>query len=212
VGLLDSTLEVSTWRRFVVLDGRYEPMNIDDTTDQSIRKALRAAVATAKPKDSPSLVVQAICKLLEEPDMFYRGEYRGRGTVSQQVRHLVQKQRKAAAAGPLIEKLIKAASKAYKGLMGVPRRWTNLRPGHRQQSFTSKSLAELEHAKMMILCLQLSGPNPMHEYDPGSRLAALYLVGCLPKDRNNLSFTGSKMDMQTPFGAEMRYVVVPYSP
>ena len=137
--------------------------------------------------------------------MFYRRTYRGRATVTQEVRHLVGKQRKAAAAGPPISKLIKAASKAFKGLMGIPRRKARLRPGHSQQSFKKRSLVELENVRMGALSKQLNGATPIHEYDPESRLAALYLVALLPK-RNSLEFSGSKMDMQTPFGAELRYV------
>jgi hypothetical protein len=66
--------------------------------------AIRARVADARPKDSPSLAMQAICKLLEEPDMHYRGIGR-----DAHVRFLEETKRtKAREAGPEVVKVMLA--------------------------------------------------------------------------------------------------------
>ena len=199
MGLLDPDLEVHGWRRRLVLTGK-DLLELDEATDQSIRKAIRARLADAR-KDSPSLAMQAICKLLEEPDMHYYGIGQGHHKAAYNNKRAICRQ-----AGPKVLEALKAATTVFKEL--GPRRiraetvYKHERGGTTQ---VTASLADLEHATVKVITKQLNGANPRHVYDPESRLGAILLVGILPKLTNRSpSFEGAKMDLQTPFGAEMR--------
>jgi transcription termination factor NusB len=183
---LDPDLKVNDWRRHLVLTGR-STMEIDDATDQSTREALRACIAGAKPNSS-SLALQVICKLLEEPDLHYRGD-----TVNTN-HHLSGNAAKLGMvkkAGPAVHQLFKVVTAKYRALHPKPR-----------EIHKKWSLAELEHVTASVLVKQLSGSNPAHAYDPNSRLAALWFLTILPKGRKG--FNWRNMEDQTPFGAEKR--------
>lgn len=199
LGLLDPDLEVHAWRRRLVLQGK-DLLELDEATDQRIRTAIRARLADLR-KDSPSLAMQAICKLLEEPDMHYYGIGQDHHKAAYNNKRQIARQ-----AGPKPLEALKAATAVFKEL--GPRRiraepvFAHERGGTSQ---VTASLADLEHASLKVLAKQLNGANPRHVYDPDSRLGAIYLVSILPKANNTMpSFKGDKMGLQTPFGVEMR--------
>jgi len=213
--LLDPNLEVRCWRHNLVLKG-CKTLDLDDATHQSIREALRATIADARPKDSPSLTLQAICKLLEEPDMHYRGKRKGDADSASYYHKL----KRAKLAAPELSKFVTTVNKTYRKLTARPGaapiqrapKTAPIQKGPPGVTFNkgprtppAKTIAELEYASLHVLSSQLGGPDPPHVYSPESRLAALFLLAKLPRSKTvgpRVSADQERRD--TPFCAELR--------
>lgn len=187
----------------MILDG-LETLDIDDATDKKIREALRETIADSRPESS-SLALQVVCKLLEEPNMHFKGTVREKEMRYYGHRHALAKQ-----VG--LTKLMKVTLSTYRWF--VPSR----RPTRRLTDSVSivrlKTVEKLEHANAQVLAAQLckgrGNSPPPHTYDPESRLAALWLITKLPKVHKSTGrFSWRKLtviDDGTPIEEEMRYV------
>jgi hypothetical protein len=221
-------VKVDEWHRGLVIDG-LATLEVDDATDQSVREALRETIADVRGEySSPSLALQVVCKLLEEPNMNFKGPivHSNRGRYPNRGRYYDRKRAYARRSG--LGKLMGATLSTYQRFF--PDRPSGSGPGYvsNWNNPLLRTVEELEHAPSKVLTLQLigknnppshdhvqsthsnlAGKNPLHAYDPESRLAALWLLTRLPSVESNgflLYRVLDHLDDGTPFAEERRYV------